>query len=166
MFRRRVITRHFQEEISEPVPPEEQEEHKQFHDAIRQLKEAKDDANKKDEISKTIRELLNKQFERDLAHRESELAAVEERVKTLRKQLDKRKSAKDEIISLRVKTIVNDVDGLGFPGEEGFRDGPTVRGLPDTVHFEPQAFPGQEAEATPRGNRPGAFPRPRTAPVR
>lgn len=156
MFRRRVITRPVQEEIMEPVPPEEQEEHKQFRTAMRQLTEIKDDdPNKKDEISKTLRELLNKQFERDLAHREKELAVVEERVRTLRKQLDKRKSAKDEIITLRIKTIVNNVEGLGFPGEEGVKDGPAFHDFSPRVYRDDDVNYSETIEKRPMPGTPG-----------
>jgi len=37
-------------------------------------------------------------------------------VKKLRDQIEKRKKARDEIINLRLKTIVNEAEGLGFPG--------------------------------------------------
>ena len=39
---------------------------------------------------------------------------MEQRVTKLREQLDKRKAAQKAIIDLRLQTIVNDADGLGF----------------------------------------------------
>ena len=48
---------------------------------------------------------------------------MEERLKSLRQQLEKRKASKDEIVNLRFKTIMNNVEGLGFPGDEGLQEG-------------------------------------------
>ena len=62
-----------------------------------------------------IQQQLTTQFENDLKQREKDLAEVEKRVKTLREQLDKRKGAQAEIINLRLQTLVNDANGLGFP---------------------------------------------------
>ena len=36
----------------------------------------------------------------------------------LREQIERRKKAKDEIVGLRLKTIVNETEGLGFPGSQ------------------------------------------------
>lgn len=131
VYRRRVIPRPVHEEVMEAVSPEEQVEHKQFRAAIQQLKEIKDDdPNKKEEVAKTLRDLLGKQFDRDLAHREKELVALEERVATLRKQLEKRKSAKNDIIVLRIRTIANEIEGLGFPAEDGLPNEPAFRDFP------------------------------------
>ena len=101
---------------------EELAEAKELAVAVKAVKDAKNDDEKKS-ASKTIQQLLDKQFERDFQQREEELAPVEERVKSLRRQLDKRKAAKDDIIGLRLKTILNNADGLGFPGDDGSLDG-------------------------------------------
>jgi hypothetical protein len=79
------------------------------------LKSAKADG-EKTAATKEVSELLEKSFQRDLERREKQIVEVEARVKKLRDQIEKRKKAKDEIISLRLKTIVNEADGLGFPG--------------------------------------------------
>jgi hypothetical protein len=59
-------------------------------------------------------QLLEQSFGRDLEHREQEVAEIESRVKKLREQIERRKKAKDEIVGLRLKTIVNEIEGLGF----------------------------------------------------
>ncbi len=56
------------------------------------------------------------QFDRDLESREKDVVELEARVKKLREQLDKRKAAREKIIELRMTTIQNEIDGLGFPG--------------------------------------------------
>ncbi|HXY36278.1 MAG TPA: hypothetical protein VEI07_18725 [Planctomycetaceae bacterium] len=96
----------------------EREEIEALHQAVEKLRTAKTDAEKKTaavEVSK----LLEKSFQRDMEWREKQVSEVEARVKKLRDQIEKRKKAKDEIISLRLKTIVNEAEGLGFPGSFG-----------------------------------------------
>jgi hypothetical protein len=101
------------------VSREETEEQHAYQQAVRALKDATNDADRQ-KAADTIRQHLDKQFERDMVQREQDLTAVEDRIRMLRQQLNKRKTSKDEIISLRLKTIQNDADGLGFPGEDTF----------------------------------------------
>jgi hypothetical protein len=63
------------------------------------------------------------QFDRDLEGREKDVVELEARVKKLREQFDKRKAARDKIIELRMTTIMNEIDGLGFPGDGGLAPG-------------------------------------------
>ncbi len=98
-----------------PMSDEEMQEIEALEQAVEKLKSAKTDADKT-AATKELSELLEKSFQRDLERREKQLAEVEARVKKLRDQIEKRKKAKDEIINLRLKTIVNEAEGLGFPG--------------------------------------------------
>ena len=93
-----------------------------LHQAIGKLKSAKNDT-EKTALTKQISQLLDKSFERDMQRREKQISDVETRVKKLRDQIEKRKKAKDDIISLRLKTIVNEADGLGFPEGADTRSG-------------------------------------------
>lgn len=97
-----------------PLREEEQAEQKELKGLIETLNSDKP-AEKKAEAKKQLQALLEKQFSRDVERREKEVAELEERVKKLRDQLDKRKTAKEKIIGLRVDTIQNEADGLGFP---------------------------------------------------
>jgi hypothetical protein len=94
---------------------EEIQEHQALEQAVDSLKSAKNDADKTNATSE-ISKLLEKRFKRDLERREKQIAEIEARVKKLQEQIEKRKKAKDDIISLQVKTIVNEAEGLGFPG--------------------------------------------------
>jgi hypothetical protein len=116
--RKRVVTRYVQEIVQEPIPEEEIAESTLFEQLLQELKSETDDE-VKTKLSMQVKQLLEKQYERDLNRREQELAPVEARVKALRQQLDKRKASMKEIIDLRFKTIINTIDGLGFPDEEG-----------------------------------------------
>ncbi len=115
-YRARQIARtvtHY-ETIMEQVSAEELAKAKKLQDAIQSLKTSTDEVARK-KATEFIQQQLASQFEDDLKQREKELAEVEQRVTKLREQLDKRKVAQKAIIDLRLQTIVNDADGLGFP---------------------------------------------------
>jgi hypothetical protein len=78
---------------------------------------AKERAELKGELKKT----LEWQFDLQQKRREKELAEVETRVKKLRETLDKRKAAKEQIVTDRVNQLISNLDGLGWqpPAEEG-----------------------------------------------
>jgi hypothetical protein len=97
---------------------EEIQEHQALEQAVGSLKSAKSDAEKTNATNE-ISKILEKWFKRDLERREKQIAEIEARVKKLQEQIAKRKKAKDEIINLQVKTIVNEAEGLGFPGSFG-----------------------------------------------
>ena len=121
-MRPRVVGKTVNVVVYEPIAAEDLEDQKKCQEATQLLKDSKDEEVRKKE-SETIHAYLIKQFERDLISREKELASVEERLKSLRQQLEKRKASKDEIVNLRFKTIMNNVEGLGFPGDEGLQEG-------------------------------------------
>jgi|HubBroStandDraft_6_1064221.scaffolds.fasta_scaffold35127_3 hypothetical protein len=100
------------------------EEAQAFQGAIYKLRSAKEGA-EKEAAKKELLQCLEKSFTRDLDHREREVAEIESRVKKLREQIERRKKAKDEIVGLRLKTIVNETEGLGFPGPQDLE--PTVK---------------------------------------
>jgi len=69
------------------------------------------------EATTELRELLNASFELDLAKRQSELAAIKQRVAMMESKLQKRIAAKEKIIGLRLQVLLNDADGLGWNGD-------------------------------------------------
>jgi hypothetical protein len=131
-----------------PMSHEEMQKFEAFHQAVEKLKSAKSDADKTNATNE-ISKLLEKSFQRDLERREHEIAQVEARVKKLRDQIEKRKKAKDDILNLRLKTIVNEADGLGFPGgfeadSDLFSSRPKAFGVPGPPHefdFSPLQTP-------------------------
>jgi hypothetical protein len=98
-----------------PMSEEEMQEFEALSQAVEKFKTAKNDA-EKTSATNEISQVLEKWFKRDLERRENQISEIETRVKKLRDQIDKRKKAKDEIINLRLKTIINEANGLGFPG--------------------------------------------------
>jgi chromosome segregation ATPase len=91
---------------------------KALQTAVEKLRTAKEGP-EKEAATKEVMQQLEKSFTSDLERREQEVSEIESRVKKLRDQIEKRKKAKDEIISLRLKTIINETQGLGFPGPAG-----------------------------------------------
>jgi hypothetical protein len=101
--------------FADPMSEGEMQEFEALHQAVEKLKIAKNDA-EKTSATNEISQVLEKWFKRDLERRENQISEIETRVKKLRDQIEKRRKAKDEIINLRLKTIINEADGLGFPG--------------------------------------------------
>lgn len=112
-MRSRIVPRTVYQSITEPIPADELKAAQRMQKAIEALKMGDEKA--RSAAADIVQEELRKEFERDLKKREDELAKVEERVKKLREQLNKRKDAQDDIITLRLQTLVNDANGLGFP---------------------------------------------------
>jgi hypothetical protein len=81
---------------------------------VGQLGEAPDA--EKAALMKKLELAVSNQFGRDMEYRESELTKLEERLNKLRQQLERRRRAKNEIIELQIKVLVNEAEGLGFGG--------------------------------------------------
>jgi hypothetical protein len=123
--------RHEMRRIHHPDPARSAEM-RAFHEIIERLRSAKEGP-QKEAVKKELSQLLDKSFTRDLERREKEVAEIESRLKKLHDQIERRKKAKDEITSLRLKTIINETEGLGFSGPFGF-ERPTI------VEFGPAEF--------------------------
>jgi hypothetical protein len=145
-LRSRTVTRTVLETVYESIPDDELDDYHAFNTALETLKTTEKDEDRKKAVE-VIRTGLAKQFDRDLAEREKGLASLEERIQQLKTQLTKRKAAKDDIVALRLKTIVNTAEGLEFPGEDSVH-------LEHSIHplipgMAPVAVPA--APATPAG---------------
>jgi hypothetical protein len=143
--------------LAHPMSEEEMQEFEALSQAVEKFKTAKNDA-EKTIATNEISQVLEKWFKRDLERRENQISEIETRVKKLRDQIDKRKKAKDEIINLRLKTIVNEANGLGFPG--AFEQESEAEPF-STPHYRafvpPQAF---DFGDHPQQFRPRALPEP------
>ncbi len=101
-----------------PGPPLSKEEiavAQATREALRAIRSAKTEEEKQN-AARLLALVLAKAFDRDLERREKEVSEIEGRVRKLRDQVEKRRKAKDEIVNLRLRTIVNEAEGLGFPG--------------------------------------------------
>ena len=91
---------------------------KEISELIGQIKNSKDDQQKK-ELKEQLAELLSKQYDAYLDHHEEPLKKLEARLEKLREDFDARKSAKADLVKLRLDTIWYDAIGLGWPGNSG-----------------------------------------------
>ena len=114
-LRPRRVARTVYEMVMEPVPAEQVKAEQELHRALQAFKAGKADRNA---VETRVQEQLQVQFDHDLKRREEQLKEVEERVTKLRQQLDRRREAANDIIRLRVQTLLNEASGLGFPGFE------------------------------------------------
>ena len=83
-------------------------------EAITKLRNAKTDEDKA-EAREALQGSLGEEFDEFLKHQSDELDRMEKKLGKLRKQLDKRREAKDDLVSLKLQTLVNEVNGLGWP---------------------------------------------------
>ena len=87
-----------------------------------QLREATDDA-KKAELTKKLETAVAKSFDEDMKARETELTKLEERLKKLKDQMERRRKAKADIIQLQLKVLANEAEGLGFSRTSAYDEG-------------------------------------------
>ena len=65
-------------------------------------------------VTRAMRKVLGELFERRMKQRESHLQQLEDRLTKLRAQFKRQLDAKNEVIDLRVKTLINEAQGIGF----------------------------------------------------
>lgn len=148
------------ETIMVPISPEELAEGQEYQAALAALRAEDRTPEQKAAAKEALAKLVEKQFDRDLETREKEVAELEARTKKLRQQFDKRKTAKAEIIALRLQTLQNEIDGLGFPSAEGSGaiTAPGIGGFPGSGGV-PRVTSGGDAPAyDPPAERPATNP--------
>ena len=84
--------------------------------AFRQLQKAESDEEKKD-AEEDLRDALEDEYDASLEGYEKNLEALAAKLKKLEDELERRRSAKRELVDLRLKTLVNQAEGLGWPGQ-------------------------------------------------
>ena len=140
--------------IMVPISPEELAEGQEYQAAMAALRAEDRTPEQKAAAKEALAKLVEKQFDRDLETREKEVAELEARTKKLRQQFDKRKAAKAEIIALRLQTLQNEIDGLGFPSAESNASIPVPGG----------EYPGAPAYGRPTTGTPIGLPGPPSIP--
>ena len=143
--------------------PEDAARMRAFQEAIRELRQSENDENR-EAARGLVSKLVSEQLDADLANREKELAAIEQRAKELRKQLEERKTAKPELLKMLVMLIDNPQVGLGIPPEwmqllmrgqtDRNRQGQTIYA---PFEIEPGAYPVNSSAFIPQPpTQPGA----------
>lgn len=70
--------------------------------------------NSRASVAAELEVALNRLFDARTQMRESQIADLERRIETLRAQLRERVSRKQEIVQLRLQTLINEANGLAF----------------------------------------------------
>ena len=73
-----------------------------------------EDESQKATVTRAMRKVLGELFERRMKQRQGHLQQLEGRLSKLRAQFKRQREAKDEVIDLRVKTLINEALGIGF----------------------------------------------------
>ncbi|MDB4614071.1 DUF3450 domain-containing protein [bacterium] len=103
--------------------------------------------------------VIGEQFDELMVSREAEVKQLQDRIKRLEQEIAKSRNAKDDIVALRVKTLMNEASGLGFPSNSRSRSRieyvPRWSGSSDSVlQSLPVAIPARPvAPTTPRTAR-------------
>jgi hypothetical protein len=84
-----------------------------LRDVTAKLKQAKNDDDRQ-AAEKLIRSALEGYFAVDFEIREREIKGIQERVANLDKLIERRRQARDQVISLQLEVLKNEADGLGF----------------------------------------------------
>ncbi len=95
------------------LSPEDAELANHVEGLVRQLGDAKSDADK-EKIKAELSEALEKQFDQRQKRHEHELAELEAKVKKLKDLVTKRQEKRREIVSKRLDQILRDAEGLGW----------------------------------------------------
>ena len=119
--------------------------------AVESLRQTTNKA-KRTKIQTRISGLLSQQYDSYLKQNESELNQMEQRLKNLRNQLERRRSAKELLVELELKRIVNEADGLAWPtnqtrsgfGGGGFTPNSNDFGPPSNSSFGSTAGANQD----------------------
>lgn len=104
----------------QPISPADAENAEAIRKAIAKLRAAKDE-NERDTAATSLTKLLETAFDRDYERRNKELLQLEARVTKLRAQMDRRKKSRDDIIQVRVKSLLYEAEGIGFTAGLGIQ---------------------------------------------
>ena len=115
-MRVKLVPRTVYESQMVPISESELRDMQSYQTTLENLRNERTPEEDKADDRVMLANLVATQFDRDLESREKDVVELEAKVKKLREQLDKRKAAREKIVELRLTTIQNEIDGLGFPG--------------------------------------------------
>ncbi|MGI9518968.1 MAG: PspA/IM30 family protein [Pirellulaceae bacterium] len=128
----------------------------EYNEAVRELQEAHEagDDDAKEAAEDKLRGILDEQYDEALSAYEEYLEELARKIEELKDQVDKRRDAKSDMVDLRLKMIVSQAEGLGWPDR-------SPRGFfRPSISFDPMVSPGVTVAPTPPGvPTPSARPR-------
>ena len=86
------------------------------------MRTAKTDTDRK-AAEKSLRGLLDKEYDERIASYEKYLNELEAQLKEMRTKLQRRRSAKSDMIDLRIKVLAAEADDLGWPAKNRYFPG-------------------------------------------
>lgn len=95
--------------------------------AIEKMKDKETSESDKASNKAAIIAILGEQFDNDMEQRGKQIAELEKKVAALKEQIEKRKTARQRLIDLRLELLMNESEGLGFPSswqQPGAAEGP------------------------------------------
>jgi hypothetical protein len=91
-------------------------ENDEMRKVLNAIKDAESNTDKQESITK-LRGLLEEQYDDSLDAYGRHLDEMEKKIAELREQLQRRRDARAEMVDLRVKMLVSEAEGLGWPDE-------------------------------------------------
>jgi hypothetical protein len=113
-LRVRVIQRSEPYMVKVALTDQEVAQLREYQNAIAKLRSDESNAEGKQEARELLAVILQQMMAADLEKRKQEVNTLELRVVKMRSQFDNRRAKQDQIIDLRLKTIQNEIDGLGL----------------------------------------------------
>ena len=77
------------------------------------------DSSNRDEAKEELRKALSAEYDEVLAQYDKNLDRLAKQLQAMQEKLEKRKSAKDDMIKLRMQVLEAEADDLGWPGQTG-----------------------------------------------
>jgi hypothetical protein len=121
-----------------------------YRQAYQAYQAAADDA-AKSKASAELKANLEKQYDLFVEGQKKQIEDLEARLAKLREQLDKRRTAKERVVELKLQMVLSQAEGLGFP-DNGYPNGATMFGqnlyqTPSPLSEKLNAYPAQESPA-------------------
>lgn len=125
-----------------PNAPSNAKESLAFAKAFRAYQSAADDS-ARSKWTAELRTSLEKQYDAFVEGQATQIAQLEERLKKLKTQLEKRRGAKERMVELKLQMVLSQAEGLGFPD-----NGTTNQAfIYDERRYYPNAVPALGAPA-------------------
>lgn len=96
------------------------EDRKEWNEALKAFRDA-DSESAKSEAKNKIEELLTAQYDESLDSYDKYLEELSSKLVEMKKQVEKRRDARDEMVQLKLLMVVSEEEGLGWPdNRQGF----------------------------------------------
>lgn len=88
----------------------------EIQSALSKLRDA-EDSEAKDDAKEELQEALSTKYDQRMDDYDKHIESLEKQLEEMRERLSRRRKAKDEVVELKFKQLVAEVEGLGWPGD-------------------------------------------------